>query len=902
MTPPLLTTKLYIPPTRKNLVQRSRLLGLIDSRLDCKLVLISAPAGFGKTTLLSQWMAKEARSVGWLTLDASDNDLTRFLVYFLAALQSTNHNAGISIDELLESPQPWNTEAILTGMINEIADASEPFLVVLDDYHLITEPDVHDAIIFIVDKMPPQMQLVISSRVNPPWPLARMRGRAEILELRTDDLRFTPGEVAIFFNEIMGLDLNTDDINSLEARTEGWIAGLQMAAISMQGREDLTAFVQAFSGSHRFILDYLLEEVLNQQSPAIQNFLLKTSILERMTAQLCDVVIDGNDSQSILTQLDKANLFLIPLDDERCWYRYHHLFSDLLKNQLTQIYPYELLDLHRRASQWYEEQDLRDEAINHAFAAIDYEHVARMVKNYAMDMLHQSKYTLLLSWIEAMPEPLIEQDPWLCVYLSWTRHWAGIREGGVECLDNAERYMKTTSTIPECEARVLVGYIATVRAHYALINQDIPQVLEQSQIALQQLPEGDYFTRGSAGIALGGAYWGLGDVLKSEQAFLDCASSALKGGYNYRASSALCYAGMQQVKQARLHWADGTFQKALALAQDSGGRRFPNAGYPLAKLAELACEWNNLSQAYIYADEGVSLCTQLGHVDLIAESLAALARVQLAQKDFEGVQETLDRTDTLSGHTPLDPWALSWLNDSRIRLWLNTGRIDEAEKWILSSGLTVEDEFNYHHDLHHIILARVLVARLLIHPSKKHQDETMRLLARLLTATDRAGWVHQKISVLILQALAYHACDDDSGALDSFEQALKLAQPGGYIRSFIGEGTPVSELLQMINAVRDGCDYTQNLIAAQKLEERQVPQRVEPFSNLSQQNGLWEQLSDRELQVLRLLNSSLSATEIADELYIAVSTTRTHIKRIYQKLDVHSRLEAVERARDLGLI
>ncbi len=902
MAPPLLTTKLYIPPTRNKLVQRNRLLELLDTCLDCKLVLISAPAGFGKTTLLSQWIANKVRPVGWLTLDAGDNDLARFLVYFLAALMNTNHNTGISIDELLNSPQPLNTEAILTGIINEIADVAEPFLVVLDDYHLITEPEVHEAIIFIIENMPPQMRLVISSRVNPPWPLARMRGRAEILELRTNDLRFTPGEVAVFFNEIMGLDLTTDDIASLEARTEGWIAGLQMAAISMQGREDLTAFVQAFSGSHRFILDYLLEEVLNLQSPNIQNFLLKTSILERMTARLCDVVIDSNDSQNILTQLDRANLFLIPMDDERCWYRYHHLFSDLLKNQLTQIYPDELQDMHRRASQWYEEQDLRDEAINHAFAAGDDKRVARLVQKYAMDMLHQSKYTLLLSWIEALPESLVEQDPWLCVYLSWTRHWAGRREGGEKCLDNAERYINTTSTFTEIDAKALVGYIATVRAHYALINQDIPRVLEQSQIALQQLPEDDYFTRGSAGIALGGAYWGMGDVSRSEQAFLDCASSALKGGYNYRASSAFCYAGMQQVKQARLYHAEETFQKALALAQDSGGRRYPNAGYPLAKLAELACEWNNLSQARLYADEGVILCTQLGHVDLIAEAFAALARVQLAQKDYQGVQETLNRTDTLSRHTPLDPWALSWLDESRVRFWLSNGRIDEALEWIKISGLSEDDEFNYHHDLHHITLARVLVARLLVNPSIKLQDETLPLLGRLLAATNRAGWVHQKISILILQALAHHACDDGSTSLAALEHALKLAEPGGYIRSFIGEGSTVIDLLQMINSIKDGDVYIRMLIAAQTMEEMSPTHEADSPSSLSQQKGLLEQLSDRELQVLRLLNSSLSAAEIADELYIAVSTTRTHIKSIYQKLDVHSRLEAVERARDLGLI
>ena len=371
MSTPLLKTKLYIPPPYPGLVARQRLVEQLERGLQRKLTLVSAPAGFGKTTLLSQWIASSQRRVVWVSLDKGDNDTTRFLTYILAAVQQIDKNIGLAAEELLHSPQPANIEAILTGLINEIAEIPEPFFLVLDDYHLITERGVHDALVFILDNLPPQMHLILSSRANPPWPLARLRARAEILELRADDLRVTPEEAAIFLNETMGLGLRVEDVIALEVRTEGWIAGLQMAAISMQGREDQTAFIKAFSGSHRFVLDYLVEEVLDQQSPSIQEFLLKTSILERMTASLCDAVTDRDNSQSILTQLDKANLFLVPLDDERCWYRYHHLFSDLLHNQLILIHPEEVPNLHRRASQWFEEQDFRDETIAHAFAARD---------------------------------------------------------------------------------------------------------------------------------------------------------------------------------------------------------------------------------------------------------------------------------------------------------------------------------------------------------------------------------------------------------------------------------------------------------------------------------------------------------------------------------------------------
>ena len=936
MSTQLLKTKLYIPPARPGLVPRPRLIKRLNAApLSGKLTLISAPAGSGKTTLLSAWInpspsvalrglsypvsSTQSPKFAWLSLDEADNDPVRFWAYFIAALQTIHQDIGQAALSTLQSPHPPPIETLLTEVINEIAGIADPpltsfapasrstaewtgrsFVLILDDLHVIVEPQINEGLAFLLDHLPPQMHLILSSRADPPWPLARLRARREMTELRAKDLRFTSQEAATFLNDVMKLDLSPKDIAALEKRTEGWIAGLQMAALSMRGRKDTSGFIRAFGGSHRFILDYLLEEVLDQQSPAVQDFLLKTCILERMTVSLCDAVrfgktespgnlpetavADGAGSQTILAHLEQANLFLLPLDDERRWYRYHHLFSELLRNQLASIYPEQASILHQRASGWFEENDFTTEAISHAFAAQDHERAARLIEKYAQGMLHQSKHTVLSSWIEALPDKLVQKRPWLCVYQSWTRHWAGMRKGGEDCLKNAERLLDSSPFLTEKERRILPGYIATVYAHYAAINEDIPRAMEQAQKALGLLPEDDHYTRGTAAIALGAAYWGMGDVSNAKQAFTECASNALQGGYHYRASSALCYVGMQQVKQARLLEAEETLHKALALSLGPGGRRLPHAGYPLIKLAELACEWNDLEQARRDADEGVKLCTQLGHVDLQAEAYAALARVQLAQGDFAGVKHTLQRADQLSRETKLDPWAICWLDDCRLRLWLFTGKLEQAIRWTRTSGLRVDGKLDYQHDLKHINLARVLVAQSARQPSGPHLDDALDLLARLLQAAESAGWVHETIKVLILKALALHAAGDGEGALAALGRALTLAQAGGYVRIFLDEGAVMDKLLHQAAARGMAVDYVGKLLAAFGAD---VPPEL---------------LTEREMELLRLLTTPLSSQEIAQELVISVNTVRSHIKNIYSKLDVHSRHAAIARAKELKLL
>ncbi len=899
MAAPLLHTKLYISPLRSKIVLRPRLIERLDDALFGGFTLISAPAGFGKTTLLREWISQQDLSLAWFSIDNGDNDPIRFWTYVIAALQTVQPDIGRAVFAAIQTPQPPAIESLLAELINEITTnsnyssaltAKPRFILVLDDYHLITESNVHNSLVFFLDNLPPQIHLIISGRSDPPWPLARLRARRKMNELRADDLRFSSQEIAIFLNSVMMLNISPENIAALERRTEGWIVGLQMAALSMQKSSDISAFIRAFTGTNRFILDYLLEEVLDQQSSDTQEFLLKTSLLEHLSADICDFILGRSNSKMLLSQIEKANLFLIPLDDHRKWYRYHHLFSELLCNQLTLRYPDVVSHLHQKASQWLEDQGYVDESVDHALAANDYDRLARLCEKYAQGMLQQSRHSVLHTWIEALPSDLIHKRPWLCVYQSWTRHWAGIRDRGDECLENAERMLENSPSLDEFERGKLSGSIATVRAHYALVNEQLPLAIEQAEKALQLLPDTDFYTPGTAGIALGGAYWGQGKIAQAEQAFSTCAAIALKGGYVSRASSALCYAGIQQLNQAKLKDAEITFNQALSLAQGPGAHRYPIAGYPLAKLGELACEWNLLEQARELTEDGLKLCKLLGHVDLIAEAYAALARVRLADADYAGVLEILNQADQLTLATKLDPWAITWLDDCRIQLWLSTGKLDQAAHWVETSGLKADGGFNFHYDLHHILLVKILVAQIASNPGNSAADPCLELISRLLAATTKMGWVHQKIQVLILQALVFKSIGHEDHALHSLKQSVVLAEPAGYIRTFIREGQALQELLKNLAAWEKTNRYLEDLLQAFVRETS------------SQQPGLAELLSPREMEVMNILTTSLSVPEIAAELVLSPNTVRSHIKSIYGKLGVNRRMDAIEKAKELQLV
>ena len=812
---PLLSTKLYIPPARPELVPRTRLIERMNAILRCKLALISAPAGFGKTTLLSEWGAHCGRPVAWVSLDEGDNDPTRFWTYLIAALRTVHPDVGEGALAALQSPQPPPIDLLLTGLINELTQVQIPIVLVLDDFHMITATQVNDGVVFLLDHLPRQMHVVISTRADPTWQLARRRARGEMTELRANDLRLTPEEVAAFLNDVMGLGLSAEDITDLDARTEGWIAGLQLAALAIRSpgslhktispstRKDATSFIKSFSSSHRFILDYLVEEVLDRQPPAIQRFLIETSILERMTAPLCDAVTSRKGgSQTILAELDRANLFLVPLDGERRWYRYHHLFTELLRGVLGQVEPNLAPILHRRASEWYAQQGSVDEAISHALASEDMARAADLIEQNAMGMIAHSELSTIAKWLDTLPDKMVRARPWLCIYHAWARYYLGPREQVEPRLRDAERALLITAqavapvtALTKSERQHIAGHVAALRAYMALQNEELERVSELARQALELLPEGDY-ARATAAIALAETPRDHGDLAASEQAYARARDIAEECGNLPMVVSAIAYMGLQQAKQGQLHQAQVTYGEALQLAVGSDGRQLPAAGLPYVKLGDLMREWNHLEAASHHLMVGIELCQRWGHADALVTGYSTLARVQLAQGELTTAQDTFRKVEQLARNTKVDPWAGCWMDDCRVQLWLATGDVPSAIRWVGKSGLRADDQLSFIRDLEHVTLARVIIAQGRLQPQGTHFGDALALLVRLLNKAESARWIGRTIEILALQALAHEGRGDTEEALGALAQALVLAEPEGYVRIFIDEGTPMGELLR----------------------------------------------------------------------------------------------------------
>jgi LuxR family maltose regulon positive regulatory protein len=936
MAETLLTTKLHIPPIPSRVVRRERLIDQLNESAGSKLILVSAPAGFGKTTLVSMWARQVSVPVTWLSLGEEDNDLARFLAYVIAACQRVYPDIGKDAQAILQTPQPISYESILASLLNDLAACGHPLLLILDDYHMIQAGMIHKAVIFLLDHLPAKIRLLLASRADPPLSLALLRARGHLTEVRQSDLRFRAGEAAAFLKDVIGLDLSAEDVAALEARTEGWIAGLQMAAVSLQGQDPQrtarSEFIRAFTGSHRFVLDYLVEEVLEQQPPALQEFLLQTSILERLCGPLCDSLLatwetgksldftlrlnlkgweegalgqdaltnlptqQSTNSQAILEHLEAANLFIVPLDDERCWYRYHRLFSDLLRRRLGHLHPELVPVLHRKAARWFERGGWTTEAVEHALAAGDDTHAADLIEGVAESVLQRGEIATLDKWVAQLPPQLVASRPRLDLYQVVTQVISGYSQETVG--PGLERLARQAAL--SGETRVLGAYRALFQARFALAE-------ELAVRGCAELPEDAHFLRSTGQWIVSICQVNVNDLRRRAEILEDLAWKTRTIDNRFLKVGTLCQLAEVRMDQGRLPAARDLFEQASEAAVGPDGRPQAIAGQALIGLGQILREWNQLEEARRYVLNGIERIRSWSPYGAM-EGYLVLAACCLAQGDQPGVDQALGEARRMAEAfdvTRIDDRIVDMVS-ARIKLHRgDSGPVrryfagyrdgfepvpqKEIQPGVEPSPEQIDFRLQKYED---ILGARALLA----------EDQPGKALAWLdpllpfLEANDR---VMLLVDVELLRALALQAMGEQARAAKPFERALALAEPGGLVRRFLDEGRPVAGLLR--DALRRGVcqNYASRLLADL---EGELPPEDAPPELMSEPPALLEPLSQRELEVLRYLTSSLTVPEIAQQLFVAESTVRSHVKSIYRKLDVHRRVEAIERAQALRLI
>jgi LuxR family transcriptional regulator, maltose regulon positive regulatory protein len=818
----ILTTKLYVPRTRLVLVPRPRLTERLNAGLSGRLTLLAAPAGFGKTTLLSDWLLTAGHPAAWLALDAEDNDLSSFLQYLVAALQTIAPAIGSVALTLLRSPHARPPETVITALVNDITGppdgASFPSsILVLDDYHVITAPSVQQAAGFLIEHLPPQLHLVIACRTEPELPLARLRARGQLCELRADQLRFSVAEARTFLTNTMGLPLVDADVAALEERTEGWVAGLQLAALALQDRADRSGFVRTFSGSNRYVLDYLVEEVFNGQPPHIQSFLLQTSILDRLCGPLCDAVVGRGASnpglvddarrssrsaasQLLLEQLEQANLFLIPLDDERRWYRYHHLFREVLQERLAHSgHSDSMVALHRRASMWYAQQGLIAEAVQHALAAGATEQAARLIEQVSLTMMQRSELQTLQRWIEALPADLVRARPWLALRYAWLLRLNGDLTAAEVWLCDAE--LATPAAANESVAppreqsmasfspRHFRGEVAALRATITAAYGDRARTVVLAQEALDNLPADQVLMRGAVTSSLGIVAFQTSDLPTAERAFSETRTLFESVDNQYGALLAIQGLGQLYTLQGRLRAVSALFQPIMQKAHAARGGAAPIVSLAYTGMAELLYEWNDLPAAVRQLGTGIDLAERGGMLPVAVIGWLTLARVRQAQGDSAGARAALMEAEQLVSRGGITPtWLVPPIDVHRARLDLAQGDVQAARRWAETAGLSAEEDPHPGKEFEYLTLARLLLAQ-------GKPDAAQRLLTRLLAAAEAGGRAGRAIEILSLQALALRACDEERAALDALAHALTRAAPEGYVRLFVDEGAPMVALV-----------------------------------------------------------------------------------------------------------
>lgn len=907
MPSPLLETKLYVPRPPRGLVPRPRLGERLDRGTAAKLTLISAPAGFGKTTVLVDWL--EARRAGdasrpgvaWLSLDREDNQPRTFWTYLIAALRTVAPEIGAATLALLEAPQPLPTHTTVTLLINDFAAVADDVVLVLDDFHVIDAAEVQEGMTFLVDHLPARLHLVVVTRADPALPLARLRAGGELVEVRAADLRFAPAETAAYLNGPMGLQLTAPDLAALEARTEGWIAALQLAALSLHGRDDAAGFIAGFAGDDRYVVDYLVEEVVQLQPGPVQTFLLQTSILGRLNGALCDAVTAAAGGRAMLEALDRRNLFLIPLDDQRRWYRYHHLFAEALRARLHDEQPDQVPDLHRRASLWHEQNGEPAAAIGHALAAADFARAADLIERAIPAARRDRQEATARAWMELLPDDLIRARPVLAVCYAGARLTGGDLEGVEARLLEAERSLGPTAELIEPQARPagmvvvdeeafrrLPALIAVYRAALALVRGDVSATITFAQRSLELVGDDDHLERGAAAGLLGLASWTTGDLEAGHRSYAECLNSLRRAGHI--ADTFGCAVALADIRiaQGRPREAMRTYEQTLLLASAPGGPVLRGTADMYVGMSQIHRERNDLVSARRRLQESAELGDHIGLPQNAYRWRLAMARILEAEGDLDGALNLLDEAarlyvgDFFPNVRPVPA--------ARARVRVARGDLAEAGAWALEQGVAVDDDLSYLREFDHVTLARVLLARYESDRSELPIRQASGLLARLLSAAEAGGRAASVIEILVLQALLHQLRGRTLAGLVPLERALVLAEPEGYLRIFLDEGAPMAALLATEHKVAP--NYVRRLLIAfgRAKADRPAPQ------------ALPDPLSERELDVLRLLATDLSGPQIARELVVSLNTVRSHTKSIYAKLDVNSRRTAVRRGQELDLL